>query len=87
MAKNLIAIDEWLGHHGETIDPEKVAFNTKPRKGDSCSGCLFDSQRAEVCHAAARKAGRLGMKDCDEGVVYKLIPVDPRQLLIPGTDT
>lgn len=78
---NLIAVSDWLGHHGEPLHPDEIQFVTRPAK--SCRNCLFDGQRAEICNAAARKAGRIGMKDCEDGVIYVAREVDPRQLAIP----
>lgn len=78
--KGGVYLDEWLGRRGEPLEPAKIQYVTKP--GTSCRKCIFDGQLAEVCNEAARKAGRLGMKDCEDGVVYVLKEIDPRQLVI-----
>lgn len=66
--KGCIAIDEWLGRHGEPLEPERMRFVTAPAK--SCRGCLFAGQPSTVCSRASAAAVRVGFKDCDAGVIY-----------------
>lgn len=83
MRANLIAVADWLGHHGEPLHPEAMQYTTSPAK--SCRGCVFDGQRASVCERACQAAERAGLERCDRAdVIYLPKPIDPRQIPIPG---
>lgn len=75
----LTVISDWLGHHGEPLEPEELQFTTKPAK--SCRGCLFDGQRSAVCNRATEAAGRAELANCEtDGVIYVAQEVDARQM-------
>lgn len=77
---SLVSLDRWVGKRGDPLEPEKINFTTKPAK--SCHGCMFDDQHYEVCNRACDVADLAGMPLCEDGYVYVLRPVDPRQLSI-----
>lgn len=78
---NLIAVSDWLGHHGEPLHPEAMQYDAKPAK--SCRGCLFEGQRVAVCVRAVHAATRVGLPDCElDGCIYVERESDPRQLTI-----
>lgn len=85
MSRNLVAVADWLGHHGEPLEPSAMQYTDRPAV--SCRGCVFDGQSAKVCRRAREVAVRAGLGHCiDNKVMYVALPVDPRQLRIPGTD-
>lgn len=80
MSGQLVAVSDWLGHHGEPLHPESMQFTIKP--ATSCRGCLFNGQRSRVCNQACEVARRADLPHCEEGVIYVLKEIDPRQLTI-----
>lgn len=76
---NMTALSDLVGL-ADPLDPAQMRFTSRPAK--SCAGCLFSSQRASVCHTASSVAVRAGLHDCDEGVVYVSLQIDPRQIEI-----
>ena len=82
MSRQLVAVSDWLGHHGEPLHPESMQYAT--REATSCRGCLFDGQRSSVCARASLAAVRAGMADCESGFIYVMREIDPRQIPIPG---
>lgn len=78
---NLIAVSDWLGHHGEPLHPESMQYSARPAK--SCRGCLFEGQRSAVCDRAIVAALRVDLPHCElDGCIYVAREVDPRQLAI-----
>lgn len=83
MGGNLIAVNDWLGLHGEPLEPENMQYTSKPAK--SCSGCIFSGQRVEVCNRAAEAALRADLPHCElDGCIYVLREVDARQISLPA---
>lgn len=76
---NMTALADLVGL-AEPLDPAAMRFTTKP--GTSCRGCLFAGQRSDVCKEATKVALRAELADCDLGVIYIAVPLDPRQLTI-----
>lgn len=81
MGAQLIAVSDWLGHHGEPLEPSAMQFTVKP--ATSCRGCLFNGPRAKVCGRACEVAQRAELPHCEEGFIYVARETDPRQLAIP----
>ena len=77
----LVAITDWLGHHGEPLEPSAMQYTIRP--ATSCRGCIFEGQRAKVCDKACEVAQRADLAHCEEGVIYVLKEIDPRQQIIP----
>lgn len=76
---NMTALADLVGL-AEPLEPSAMRFTVKV--ATSCRNCLFDGQRASVCHQASAVAVRASLPDCDDGFVYVAVPVDPRQLTI-----
>jgi len=76
---NMTFLGDLIGRD-EPINPADMRFTVKVAK--SCRSCLFDGQRASVCHQAAAVAMRADLPDCDSGFIYVPIPIDERQLTI-----
>jgi hypothetical protein len=76
--RHCVAIQDWLGHHGEPLHPESMQFTTRPAK--SCRGCLFQGQHSAICARACQAAERAELEHCERGVIYVEKPVDTRQL-------
>lgn len=74
----LVSIQKWLGHKGESLSPESIQFTTRPAK--SCRGCLFDGQHSSICDRACQAAQRAELEHCERGFIYVAKPVDPRQV-------
>lgn len=65
------------------LEPEAMRFKAvAAREVGCCAGCVFARQDVAVCRRAAAAAVRAGFEDCEEGAVYVLVAVDPRQLPI-----
>lgn len=80
-----VNLDKWRGRRDAfELEPETTPFREQPAPR-SCAGCCFEGQWAKTCQRAAEVAVRAGMRDCDHGVIYKLVDVDPRQQKIEGT--
>ena len=79
----MTALAELVGMD-EPLDPATMRYKAAAAIPDrpDCSGCVFRGQRSKVCKEATRLALRAGLPDCDDGYVYQLIEVDPRQLTI-----
>lgn len=67
-------------------DDEMIQFTAKEMtKRQSCSGCLFEHERAKVCHEVTAQAKLAGLPDCDflspngNYIIYIKKEVDPRQ--------
>lgn len=80
MSGQLVAVSDWLGHHGEPLEPSAMQFTIKP--ATSCRGCLFNGQRSRVCNRAVEVAQRAELPHCEEGFIYVTRESDPRQLTI-----
>jgi len=82
----MIEVDKWLGMDAPPLDPATMLFKSKAENLNrpKCSGCLFKGQQVSVCYEACEVAMRAGLADCDDGVIYVAIPIDPRQLKIEG---
>ncbi|AWL03383.1 hypothetical protein ACFOHT_04765 [Massilia oculi] len=74
----LVSIQKWLGHQGDTMSPESLQFTTRPAKG--CRGCLFQHQHSSICDRACTVAQRAELEHCERGFIYVAKPVDPRQV-------
>jgi hypothetical protein len=67
------------------MDPCLVTFKAAKGRPRSCSGCLFEHERASVCRIASAEAVKRGLPDCEypdaEGrsIIYVAVPVDERQ--------
>lgn len=93
MTTNVLS-PNWQGHLADPIDPASIRFGIAPTEVD-CLGCVFLSQRAKVCMAAAEMAKAAGGFDCDEllpdgrKLVYVLARVDARQVdfVVQGGET
>lgn len=55
-----------------------MRYVTAPAK--SCRGCLFAGQPAAICSRANIAAARVELEQCENGVIYVLKEIDPRQL-------
>lgn len=83
----LVSVADWLDLHGDALSPAAMLFVAVERDGkaDTCNGCLFRHQRAEVCREACSMAVRAGSRDCDsptdpgKRIIYVAPPNDPRQ--------
>ena len=75
--RHCVAIQDWLGHHGEPLHPESMQFTTRPAK--SCRGCLFQGQHSAICARACQAAQRAELEHCERGVIYVVKPLDGRQ--------
>lgn len=67
-------------------DPRTIIFATKLRpqamlddRDEECVGCIFEKERSTVCHVACAEAEKRGMENCENGVIYVAVAVDPRQ--------
>jgi len=55
-------------------------------KRQSCAGCLFEHERAKVCHEVTAMARAAGLPDCDDlspssnYIIYIEKEADPRQV-------
>ena len=55
-------------------------------KKQSCSGCLFEHERAKVCHEVTAKARLASLPDCDDlspngnYIIYIAKDLDSRQV-------
>lgn len=77
-----VNIEKWRGRRDAVaLEPEKMAYTEQRAKG-KCKGCLFERQWADICNRASDTAVRAGLTNCDHGVIYVAIAVDPRQLVI-----
>lgn len=73
-----ITSPKWRGERAAAIDPASVRFTAIPAPTKSCAGCLFNSQRGEVCDIAIKIADAANMPDCTDGTGPEYIYVtDP----------
>jgi len=55
-------------------------------KRQSCTGCLFEHERAKVCHEVTAMPRAAGLSDCDDlspngnYIIYITKEIDPRQV-------
>lgn len=55
-------------------------------KRQSCQGCLFEHERAKVCHEVTAMARAASLPDCDDlspsgnYIIYIAKEIDPRQV-------
>lgn len=76
---NMTALSDLVGL-ADPLDPAQMRFTARPAK--SCRGCVFDGQRASVCRQASSLAVLAELPDCDQGVIYVALEIDPRQIEI-----
>lgn len=75
------SIEQWRGpRDAEVLDPATMIYRATPGSRKQCAGCAFDRQSSAVCRAAAARAAAAGIDDCDNGVIYRLVNQDPRQI-------
>lgn len=81
-----VDLDRWRGRRDEEVmEPEGMAYRDQAATR-GCRGCVFDGQWSPVCIRASAAAVRAGFRDCDAGVIYVAVEVDPRQLPIIQTE-
>lgn len=68
------------------IDPRATLFAAVPKRANrfddedcGCSGCLFERERSTVCRVVEQEAKQRRLPDCEDGFVYIMVKVDPRQ--------
>jgi hypothetical protein len=69
------------------IDPTRIIFAAQPKRvnrfdeeDDGCRGCLFEKERASVCHVAEAEAKKRGLPSCEDNRIYIAVKIDPRQV-------
>lgn len=79
MSTRNVNLEKWRGRRDAVeLDPASLEFEAQ--RGAKCGRCSFNGQWARVCTIAGNEAVRRGLPRCDDGFVYRLVEVDPRQL-------